>query len=161
MVCAHIRYTRAGTWNLSFFGGFPKFFSADDFVADFWHCAWCPHILIGVFGGRVLPGDPSWKNFGVPPASSRIWGPLKFHGNPIFKHISDPVKIGLIEAKIIKICSNSMNLIDPEHTNPIFFCFWNYMCLFKPPKKIGNIATPQPPKSSIIPFETPFFSSKW
>ena len=41
-------------------------------------CAWCPHILIGVLGGRVFPGDPFRQQLGVPGSSSRIWGFWKF-----------------------------------------------------------------------------------
>ena len=66
------------------FWGFLRLFPAADFVADFWPCAWCPHILIGVLGGQLLPRDPFQQQVGVPGSSSMIWGPLNIPENLVF-----------------------------------------------------------------------------
>ena len=161
MVYTHIRYTRAGTWNLSIFGGFPRFFPAHDFVADFWPCAWCPHILIGVLGGQLLPGDHFQQHVGVPTTSSAIWRVLKFKRGSHFQHILAHMKIGLNMRKNAVKCENSMVLALCLIIGTNFFAFEHiYVCLLWW-KKFGNIATLLPPKSSIFSFDSYFFRPKW
>ena len=86
------------------FWGFLRFFPAADFVADFLPCAWCPHILIGVLGGQVLPGDPFRQQVGVPGSPSTIWGPLNIPENLVFLKISKPEFQRFENSKCSEIC---------------------------------------------------------
>jgi hypothetical protein len=161
MVCAHIRYTRASIWKICIFLRFFIFCLADNFVADFPHCAWCPHILIGVLGGYLLPGDPPRKILGVPDPPSRIYGLPKSDEKQNFQHILGTPKMRLINEKSIIKSKNSMFWRHVRYFWYIFFVFEHKYICFWCRKKFGNTATLQPPKSSTISCETPFFHSKW
>ena len=67
-------------------------------------CAWCPHILIGVLGGQVLPGDPFRQQVGVPGSPSTIWGPLNIPENLVFLKISKPEFQRFENSKCSEIC---------------------------------------------------------
>ena len=135
-------HTGVGIWSLSVFKVFSRFLPADDFVAEFWPCAWCPHILIGVLGGRVLPGGPFWQQVGVPTSSSSFWGPLKFHWKLILKDASVPTEISLIQAKFLLKFENNLNFVDSEHLEHIFLVSEEICVWLRPPKKSATLRPP-------------------
>ena len=143
-MCTHQVHSRTHMKN-RYFCSFFIFSWTDDFVADFRPCAWCPHILIGVLGGRVLLGDPSCWKLGVPDSSSTIWGLLKFCGKLNSKQNPGSAKMRLIMRKSGIICLNIMFWSRAQWLEHIFLFLSTYMYCCDDKKNSATLRPSNPP----------------